>query len=76
MVIKLFIETPNCSIVRQSAFLTLPDHIELFICCILLQVAKESAMQFNPDANITAYHDSVMRYSLTQTIFRPPDKRV
>ena len=33
------------------------------IAVFLLQVAKESAMQFNPDANITAYHDSVMRYS-------------
>ena len=25
-----------------------------------LQVAKESALRFNPNANIVAYHDSIM----------------
>lgn len=28
---------------------------------LLLQVAKDSALQFCPTANITAYHDSVMK---------------
>ena len=26
------------------------------------QVAKESALRFNPDAKIIAYHDSIFRY--------------
>ena len=28
----------------------------------MLQVAKESVLQFCPTANITAYHDSIMKY--------------
>ena len=28
---------------------------------VVLQVAKESALQFCPTANITAYHDSIMK---------------
>ena len=30
----------------------------------MLQVAKESVLQFCPTANITAYHDSIMKYVL------------
>ena len=34
---------------------------ELYVL-FMLQVAKESVLQFCPTANITAYHDSIMKY--------------
>lgn len=40
-------------------FFSTPRYIFLLV---VLQVAKESALQFCPTANITAYHDSIMKW--------------
>lgn len=40
-------------------FFSTPGYIFLLV---VLQVAKESALQFCPTANITAYHDSIMKW--------------
>ena len=33
------------------------------------QVARESALRFNPNAKIVAYHDSILRYLIFLSIF-------
>lgn len=38
---------------------------------LMLQVAKESVLQFCPTANITAYHDSIMKWVKLPSNFTP-----
>lgn len=41
----------------------MPTLMLTVICCCFSQVAKESVLQFHPQANIEAHHDSIMKYA-------------